>query len=635
MQSSEFHVSLNGVKYRLAEDAEGEHYVRVREPSRPPNAQVVQGDDGGKFNVRPDMLLWSWTDWSQGEGQLKFDPQQPGRSRILEGVNFFGKPGNLILGYYADEVEYNFPGAADTEDRAIVRVADVVYGVDIGAARDDYYVLNFAGDPLYWSAPASGSMGTTNGAANVECVTADNTYFYFRLYGSASIYRVEPTVGVTHLNNQTENPSNGALVAFGDYLYMYADSGKIYEISKTTANLATAETPILDFSASGTTAKFLGSRLVAGDRRLYAGAQIGADTVIYEIVPSSAAGTGYGREIARLNGLVLETMWWHGGLLFWSGVNNEPDGSTTTLQRDIYYYQPDGSWGTIGHVRSQDGVAISQYAPAAGAVSLHTSGFSSTGTYAGRTLAQAAISLFEVDAISGGFGQTGRADSVLAGTEVGASSLVKMKDYFIATKNTGGQIMWDTTRYNTEGGVAISPDFDFAIAATKILHSIEIVTEPLPASTSVTVAYSLDGGSWTSLSAHDVDDSAGTKWTISTGGSTKTFRSMALRLTLSGTSTATPTVKSVNVRASVDTHVNVWQLLLDCTDETSPRGFDGAKLIDNLTALSDGSVFTLIDGYEQRTFSGDTSYNVVIDSMAVILTKAGEGYVQVTLREVF
>jgi len=66
MIDSENHISLDGVKYRLDEAAEGEHYIRAGEPLRPPNAQVVQGETGQKFQMRPDTLLWSITDWSGG-----------------------------------------------------------------------------------------------------------------------------------------------------------------------------------------------------------------------------------------------------------------------------------------------------------------------------------------------------------------------------------------------------------------------------------------------------------------------------------------------------------------------------------------------------------------------------------------
>ena len=53
MIDSEFHVQLNGVKYRLAEDSEGTHYDKKLQPLRAQSAGVVQGDSG-KFQLRPD-----------------------------------------------------------------------------------------------------------------------------------------------------------------------------------------------------------------------------------------------------------------------------------------------------------------------------------------------------------------------------------------------------------------------------------------------------------------------------------------------------------------------------------------------------------------------------------------------------
>ena len=79
------HVKINGLWYRLAEDAEGQHYNFSLQPLRPPNAQLIQGESG-KFQIRPDLLLWSWTDWSGGEGQIKYDPQDVGRAYLLQHV---------------------------------------------------------------------------------------------------------------------------------------------------------------------------------------------------------------------------------------------------------------------------------------------------------------------------------------------------------------------------------------------------------------------------------------------------------------------------------------------------------------------------------------------------------------------
>jgi hypothetical protein len=637
--TSEFHVTINGVNYRLAEDAEGEHYNHVKEALRPTNNQIIQGESTNKFNVRPDLLLWSWTDWAEGEGQIKFDSTQPGRSLILEGVNFFGRPGNLFLGYTATEV-LNSAASAFTVQTGLVVAKGGLYAVGVGAGQDDYYAWD-TGDNFSWQAGTS--MALTDGAISEQAICGDAARFYFVKHGTDSVYHVVPAGAVTLLNDQT-NAVASQLIELGDYLYKYDVSGYIYELSKTVVNTTTPETAIHDFSASGgcDAAHFIGNKIVAGDNRVYALAVQGETTIIFEIVPSSSAGTGFGRELTRIEGLVGESLWWHGGFLFWTGRDSEPD-ATQGPNRSIYYYQPGQSWGTLGEVRSfQPAQPITGSQIAAQAGRLHTSAFVGVGTYDGRTAAQAALSLFEVDAVRGSFGQSGRPLAALAAEQVPLDVVYWNGLYVTAYKDlaTGavfGQTVWDTSTYSTVSGVAISPEHDFDITTEKILHSIEIITEPLPASTTVTISYSLDGGSWTAITAFDTDNSVGGIVNISSSSATKSFRSMRLKVQLDGTSSATPVLKAVNVRASLDTRVNVWSLLLDCTDESSPRGYDGATLISNLTGIADNTVIAFVDGYANRgqLAADNSTYNVVIDGLSIQLTNPGEGFAHIVLRERF
>ncbi len=99
MIDSQHHVEINGVKYRLFESGEGSNYVRSVEPLRPPNAVVVQGAARQDlFQMRQDVLLWSLTDWSGGEGQYKYDPSAPNRHALLRNVQAFKRPGTLRPG---------------------------------------------------------------------------------------------------------------------------------------------------------------------------------------------------------------------------------------------------------------------------------------------------------------------------------------------------------------------------------------------------------------------------------------------------------------------------------------------------------------------------------------------------------
>jgi hypothetical protein len=638
--TSEFHVSLGGVNYRLAEDAEGEHYVRTKEPLRAPNAQIVQGEQAAKYNIRPDVLLWTWTNWSGGEGQLKFNPEDPNRSLILEGVNWNTRPGVLTKGYQPDRVQ-NSAGGAFTVRSGLTHAgpSNLMYAVGVGTGQDDRYPWNTA-SPWKWQAGVS--FGTTDGAWNEQAVAGDNNYIYYVKTGTASVYRATPASGTaTHLNDQAENVEC-QLAELGDYLYKFNKNGKVFELSKTTVNTTTAETAVFDFSSNGTIwiTNFYGRKIVAGDNRIYVMAVYGARTIIYEIVPSAASGTGFGRELARIDGQKGESMWWHGGFLWWSAVTYQPDG-TDGPSRGIYYLQPGGAWGTIGEVRSVEiGEAIAGKRMIGGAATLHTSAFALPGTWSGRTADQARMSLFEIDAITGGFGQTGFGYDIFT-EEMQALDIAYHDGVYVvaqvdkAAGTSYTQAMWTTNAYDdTNENSAVSPAFDFDIASEKVLHSIEVECDPLPAAAIIDVAYSLDGAAWVPLAAITLDGSTGVSFQISTAASTKTFRSMQLRLELHGNSTASPVIRAINVRAGVEQHLNTWQMILDCSDESSPRGHTGATLMSNLRQLAESTVFELLDGYENRQLDWYWTYDVVIDSMSFVQDRPGEGIVQVVLREV-
>ena len=639
MIDSEFHFEINGVKYRAAEDAEGDHYVSDTPTLRAPNTQVVQGSSPSKVNINPDVLMWSWTDWSGGEAQLVFDPSSPARSQFIQNANFFGRPGNLLLGYDPKITKDNGGGSNFSGDVTLVVAREELYALAIGSGADEYY--SWVGTSDDWS--TFSSVGSTDGARDYLAVCGDGNYLFFVKHNSDELWRWDGSSWANH-NDQTGGNVNCQLAELGNYVYKYDKDGKVYELSKTTANTSSAETPILDFSADGDVINFGSRKIVAADNRIYVMANYAWKTVIYEIVPSTAAQVGFGRELTRFDGMRGESIWAHGGWLFWTGVDNEADGTVGT-RRVVYYLQPGASFGALGEVRSY---IQSQPLPAGkimtGAGRLNTWAFVTPAIYEDEDADSVTMNLFEVDAISGGFGAVGSAAGVWPGGDehyepqqmvfFEGKIFVKAVDKALGTTNR--VMFWDTGAYHSGGG-AYSPAHDFGVAATKVLHSIEIECDPLSSADghSITISYRLDGGSWTALSAYNTNGGTGEKVVISTDGTPKTFRSIEVRATLASTdSTTSPILKAVHVRASVNETFKAWQLLVDCTDETSPRGHTGATLISNLDSLDNDSVIDFKDGYPDRTPGVYTSNDVVVERVTFNLDKPGEGVASVLLREV-
>lgn len=74
MLASGAHVKIGAHEFFLEEGLEG-HYRHSFETVFIPR-QDVSGKPG-KQNVRPDIQFWSHDDWSGGEGEKFFDPQDP------------------------------------------------------------------------------------------------------------------------------------------------------------------------------------------------------------------------------------------------------------------------------------------------------------------------------------------------------------------------------------------------------------------------------------------------------------------------------------------------------------------------------------------------------------------------------
>jgi hypothetical protein len=630
--TSEFHVEINGVKYRLAEDGEGEHYVLDRQTLRAPNTQIVQGADSALINVNPETLVWSWDAWDGGEAQLKFTPEGKNRAQVIEGLNFYGRPGDIFLGFEPNLTTDSGAATFTDEVGLVVGRAGTLFAIAIGATSPAYYTWD---GPLDWS--ASSATGSTDGARSALAIAGDNNYTFFVRHNTDEVWRYDGSWALH--NDQTGGDVACQLASWGDYLYKYDQDGKVYELSKVTANTATAETAILDVSSEGTDRFFARRHIVAGDRRVYVMRTYKTSTVIYEIIPSSAAQTGYGRELLRMEGVRGESMWFHGGFLYWTGVDDEPD-ATVGYRRVMYYLQPDASYGAVGELRSFDfDQRVAGGLWMTGASRNNTFAIVGLATLKGKNPATAEIDLFEVDAISGGFGVVGLGATLSLGEHFEPTSLVFHEGKYFAsirdkaTGNTHRVMFWDTMEYNTSG-YTISPAHDFGLASTKVLQSIEVVCEPLPTNASIQLAYSLDGGSFTSLSAYTTDSGTGESVVISTDAAPKTFRSMRVKLTLNGDADETPIVKAVNVRASSNETYKVWQLLVDCTDEGSPRGYSGEDLIDNLVGLNNDTVVAFKDGYTVRRPGEYDEHDVIVQNVILNLTKPGEGLARVTLREV-
>lgn len=314
-------------------------------------------------------------------------------------------------------------------------------------------------------------------------------------------------------------------------------------------------------------------------------------------------------------------------------------GHMGTLADDaIMYVVPGGSYGTLGAIRVDKAIGQVGGTQAGAQMLEHHFVTDHVDTAIGLTDS----SIFEVDAITGGYAEIAR------DTEGSAKALDL---YSVATFN--GQIFASTEesaatrrviRAYPEGyakyAEAVSPWHDFDLADEKILSSLVLSCEALPADWTVAVDYAIDGStSWTGGISYTTDNGKGTKTAISTDAATVRFRTLSIKIafawTGSGIPASGPVVLGVDVLAMVAKPTNVWRLILDLSDSHSGKeGASGATKLANIkAAAATEGVVDFKDGYEDRKPNAFTSHDVVVDSHLISLSKPGEGVAMVVLKE--
>ena len=628
MIDSQHHVSLNGVRYRLFESGGEGHYQFGYEPLRPPNAVVVQG--AGRqdlFQTRPDVLLWELTDWSGGEGQRKYNTQSANRHAVLNNVDPFSRPGQLLPGPYFEATNDSVDATWNDDQVTLVPVgiSGELWAVDTESVTINIYKWDETNER--WGAATA--MPTAPGASVRDGVDADDDYLYY--YDDAGdVYKYDGTTTTKMNSSSLATTTNVVLRELGDYIYLIQPSiGKAWEIVKTATG-STAFTEIDNWNnATGNASQEHFAQVGRGPSRLYV-LLSGADgtTTLREIAPSTAAGTGFGKEIAVWKGFQGTSVWYHNGLIFIAGweIGNDEK------HRVLLYLVPGGTYGTFGYVRHPD---LENYDGRIVGLddgsTLLTTQFVVWGT--GTT-----PRVYELDAVEGGMAQIGELpDSgleILGATRWGGETFLPSYD------GTTKRIYRGVEGQYSDGGYAISPWHDMGLSDEKVLSSVVLAVEELPTDWDVKLYYSVDGDtSFTLFGTYSTDGGTGTRYTVSTDSVPVTFRTLRFKIefdyTGAGVSATAPVVNSLEIRAQLANRTKVWRLRLDLMDDVSAsyQAFPGNKKIDNIQSLDTQTVVEFLDGYTDRDSGKYDTYDVLVDSANIVLDRPGEGFAEVVLRE--
>jgi hypothetical protein len=617
---SKNHVELDGIPFRLAEGAEGQHHNVVGEPLRPPNAVTVQGESQQKFQPRPEVLLWNWTDWSEGEGRRTLRFGDAGRSWQLRAVRVFEEPGHLIPGYYT-EITQDSTGASDlAKSLALVVGMGNLYGLDTNA--DDVYLW----DGAKWGAAATISGP---GVGSEDNAVGDSDAIYWVERSTNNVFKWTGSGAATKISDVTILDDDVYIDHLGPYVYVYSPiEASVWEIPKDGGSDGTL---IDDFEETGDV-PYGRSGITTLHGRAYVMVSHTNRTMVREITPTTAAGTGYGAEIARIDGFTGEAIWSHSGSLFMLGRYRDEAG----IDRTVLYLTPGGEYGTLGEIRS--GVALNGGTGGSGRMLDHF--FVMTRQDA----TDANHTLFQIDSVSGGIAALSY-DAVGDATGEQPRSVTCFEgDIFWSTEHTATakRTMRAYPGAYQIDSQAISSEHDFDLVSEKFLSSMVLSCEPLPADWTVYVDYQINGsGTWVNVITYTTDGGTGETVAVTTDSSTVEFKRLQMRCRFSytggGIPTSAPVVLGIEARAIVATKVRVVRLLLDLSTDQSAgkQSKEGPAKIDQFQAIvAKSTSVDFKDGYTSHRSGEYDNYDVFVDDYAIILNTPGEGVAAVTLREV-
>jgi len=299
--------------------------------------------------------------------------------------------------------------------------------------------------------------------------------------------------------------------------------------------------------------------------------------------------------------------------------------STHSLAGEAYiYYQRGSQRGVAGPIRKPSGVSASTPVWIAGMV-----GDDLIVYFDG--------AIWGYNISSGGIYQV--SDSTSTNSTAVRDAATFGKDVFLAyVNNTGNAERFDTQAYTTGTAEWRSGRFDFGYwGIDKMLLDVTVVTDPLPAGTSLALKVATEGGTATTVTGtFDTDGATSYTWSVSTSDASVVGRDFELYLIpVSTSTTATPEVRSLTARATGGERQRSWRLELDAGTQTAGKA-DSPRSSDSLAALKaigESNALCLFENpWDGEEWDAPVSYTVVPTDL--LLTEAeGNDIMVLELRE--
>lgn len=691
MLGSGAHVKIGSVEYRLAEQVEGHYNHSYESPFAQP--QDIAGMDG-KRTLKGDKILWAIDDWSGGEGNKIYYPDQPTKfyygdySNVRKRGQITGRPARAratIATSSAEDKPARF-AAGDGALWVLQGYNALAYTTD-GTTWTDKADADFRTDPDYYKTAAIGDMFHLYYASWDPNVAAGG---YIRI-----IDRVT-TGGASTKVIEDQNCSGAwADIAFlGGYLYAWSGTELTrVDISDSSAFPLTGGltagvfvSPVL-WEKTALQALELGVDYFAGmvncDRQLamFISAP-GAVSQVYTysdengFAPLWTAPLGFTvRKIAYLNGKLYLTGHWGQADLTTSAVGK---GAMYAIDMDTLQAE----FVTWFRREAVDTMPMEAIAPSYGNQLLVA------GYHTGRLFVYdadlAAVSLLD-DLNSTNGSVRNNTDDVTFDTDDGSLNGHHITDVItwgnkryalvndVYTSGAGNlQIFaWSDdeidNRQNTVVTLApelladsFSGEHDMGLPYdAKILEGVHVTyatedaatTSGLKAGQSIVVKLYMDGsnpvtvGTITSATTPSTGVKGRHFLALHDSGNNYKFYKVKVELNLiadrvSATNYQVPIVRAVTIEAAPLQQVEVWDLVLDVKDELpgsrpTSRKLLSSTLRDNiLTAVENQDAVTFLDGARYRGKGEYTTHTVVIQNPTDGIDRNAEGTMRIRLRAV-
>ena len=570
--------TIGSVDFRLADWLEPDQQYRRRYLPVDPEGGVISEEPG--LHADSKVRLWVIRSWQGGEGETRW---QRGRNtfRQSDGVTLVEIGDGLQLSRRTEATDA--AGGGDFQDGRR-------FGLGLGSlwTVEDGHGYEWDRTDEHWDAGITTGAGTSNATSLTD---GDDTWMYSG-HEDGSIHRWKSGSNEEHYagSGSGDDFAYAPLVrSWGGRLFAL-DGDDLYEIDKVTADTRTIVADVQGSSdAYLTNTPWSYNRMSLSDKGpIWLQRLDNGQTFIWEYNVANDSQEIIGK--LSVDFAYPYSIFYTQGFVF---VGFRYANAHDQAGKAYLHFNRGAQRGVAGPYRVPSGDSSSKPVLIAGQIGDDLITYFDGKVWA-YNLTDAGVREIGSETLSGGPPE----DAITFGQEifVGPYTDNEIERYLADAYVASGTL--DTGRF----------DFDYP-GLEKLLLDVGVVTDPLPASTTVGMSVAIDGGSVQALSGtHSTDNDRRYTWAASSPGSDLIGYEFDLRVTLGTSAQAnTPTVRQMWATVTGVAHRIEIICAVDCSEASD-------QVLDNLNALI-GQTLTFTDNFQNRDTDGADSIVVTVEDV--------------------